>query len=166
LGDGLSYHRGHDIRRRIPPPSALREVQGQKHQNTYEKETVLRTQVLIIDEHDAVRQALETRLRAAKDIQVIGCTGCWQEGVYLSVEHAPDVVLLETKRSDGQGLAALRRLRAECPRTRIIILTSYPDSEERRKAMDAGAIRYLLKEIDSSYLVQEIRIAALPRAPI
>jgi two-component system response regulator DevR len=123
-------------------------------------------QVLIIDEHDAVRHALEDRLHSAKDMQVVGCTGCWQEGVYLAVEHTPDVVLLETKRSDGQGLAALRRLRAECPRIPVIVLTSYPDSEERREAMQAGAVRYLLKEIDSSHLMQEIRTVTPPKASI
>jgi len=127
---------------------------------------VERTRVLIIDEHDAVRQALETRLRSARDVEVVGCTGCWQEGVHLAVERSPDVILLETKRSDGQGMAALRQLRTECPCSRIVVLTSYPDAEERREALQAGAVRYLLKDIGSSSLVQEIRSLARPRAPI
>jgi len=124
-----------------------------------------RVRVLIIDDHDAVRQALEARLRSAEGVEIVGCTGCWQEGVLLAVERAP-LVILETKRSDGQGLAALRRLKAECPGIQAIVLTSYPDPEERRQALQAGAFRYILKEIDSSQLVQEIRSLLRPRAAI
>lgn len=125
-----------------------------------------RTRVLIIDEHETVRQALETRLRSIKDVEVVGCTGCWQEGVHLAVEHAPDVVLLEVKRSDGQGIVALRRLKAECPYVCVVVLTSYPDPAEQQEALQAGAALYLLKDIGSSYLVQEIRKVARPQAPI
>ncbi len=125
-----------------------------------------RIRVLIIDDHDAVRQALEARLRSAAGVEIVGCTGCWQEGVLLAAEKAPDVVILETKRSDGQGMAALRRLKAECPSVQAIVLTSYPDPEERRQALQAGASRYLLKEIDSSRLVQEIHSLLRPRAAI
>lgn len=118
--------------------------------------------VLIIDDHDAVRQALEARLRSAGGVEIVGCTGCWQEGVLWAVEKAPDVVILETKRSDGQGIAALHRLKAECPGLHAVVLTSYPDPEERRQALQAGASRYLLKEIDSSRLVQEIHSLLRP----
>jgi len=127
---------------------------------------VRRTRVLIIDEHETVRQALEARLRSAEDVDVVGCTGCWQEGIHLAVQQAPDVVLLETKRSDGQGMVALRRLRMECPWACIVVLTSYPDPRERREALRAGAVRYLLKEIGSSYLVREIQAVARPRGAI
>lgn len=115
------------------------------------------TRVLIIDEHEAVRQALTDRLCSSGDVEVVGCTGGWQEGVHLAVEAAPDVVLLETKRSDGQGLAALRRLRAECPKTPIIVLTSYPQPDERQEVLRSGAAGYLLKDIGSAYLVQQLR---------
>jgi DNA-binding NarL/FixJ family response regulator len=119
---------------------------------------------LIIDEHEAVRQALESRLRSTENMDVVGCTGCWQEGIDLAVEQSPDVVLLETKRSDGEGIIALRRLRTECPDTRIVVLTSYSEPTEQEEAMEAGAVRYLLKEIGSSYLVQEIHTVVDPRA--
>lgn len=125
-----------------------------------------RIRVLIIDDHDAVRQALEARLCSAEGVEIVGCTGCWQEGVLLAVEKAPDVVILETKRSDGQGMAALRRLKAECPGAQAVVLTSYPDPEERRQAFQAGAVRYLLKEIDSAHLVREIQSLRRPRAAI
>jgi DNA-binding NarL/FixJ family response regulator len=127
---------------------------------------VERTRVLIVDDHDAVRQALETRLRSASEVEVVGCTGCCQEGLHIATELGPDVVLLETKRSDGQGLAILRQLREECPQTRVVVLTSYADPDERRQALREGAIRYLLKDLGSTGLVREIREVTGPRAPI
>jgi len=127
---------------------------------------VQRTRVLIVDDHETVRQALEARLRAAEGVEVVGSTGSWQEAVRLSMHYTPDVILLETKRSDSQGMTALRELRAGCSSTCIIVLTSYPDAEERREAIQAGAVRYLLKDIGSISLVQEIQAVAHPRAPI
>lgn len=118
--------------------------------------------VLIIDEHDAVRQALETCLRRVETLQVVGSTARWQEGVAMAADRRADVVLLETKRSDGQGLAALRRLRAECPLARVIVLTSYPDPDERREALRLGAARYLLKDLGSDRLVREILSLVAP----
>jgi DNA-binding NarL/FixJ family response regulator len=122
--------------------------------------------VVIIDEHTTVRRALEKRLQTCQDMEVVGCTGCWQEGIHMAEESAADVVLLETKRSDEQGMAALRRLRSECPYANVVVLTSYPDSDEREEALEAGATRYVLKDIGSDYLVQEIRDLAWPQAPI
>ena len=84
----------------------------------------------------------------------------------MAVDQIVDVVLLETKRSDEQGMAALRRLRAEVPATNVIVLTSYPDAKEKDEALEAGAVRYLLKDIGSKYLVQEIREAVRPRPAI
>lgn len=123
-----------------------------------------RIRVLIIDEHEAVRRALATRLQRVEGIEVVGSTARWQEGVHMAVERLPDVILLEVKRSDGQGLVALRRLRDECPLSRIVVLTSYPDPDERREALRLGAVRYLLKDIGSDHLVREIR--SLAPAPI
>lgn len=128
-----------------------------------DREQNRRARVLIIDDHEAVRQALEACLQTCGEIEVVGCTGSWQEGVLLAQERMPDVVLLEIKRADGQGLAALRRLRAECPAVPIVVLTSYPDAAERREALQAGAARYLLKEIGSAYLVREIYALVQPR---
>jgi DNA-binding NarL/FixJ family response regulator len=122
--------------------------------------------VLIVDEHRKVRQALEARLRSSEGIRVVGCTGDWQDGVSMAVDFHADVILLETKRSDGRGMSALRRLRTECPGACVIVLTSYTDSEEQEEALRAGAVRYLLKDIGSEYLVQQILDVARPQAAI
>ena len=124
------------------------------------------TRVLIVDDHDAVRQALETRLRSAEDVEVVGCTGRCEESLRIAAECDPDVVLLETKRSDGQGLAVLEQLTVDCPHIRVVVLTSYPDPQERLEAMRMGAVRYLLKEIGSDHLVRELHAVTAPRAAI
>jgi len=124
------------------------------------------TRLLVIDDHDAVREALEARLRTAAGVEIVACTGCWRTGLRDAVRLKPDVVLLETKRADGQGLDALRCLAEQCPHTSIVILTSYPDAEEQAKARHMGAVRYVLKDIDTSQLVREIQAAVRPQAMI
>lgn len=118
------------------------------------------TRLLIIDDHRDVRQALKNRLDAAPAIDVVGCTGRWQAGVRTALDVEPDVVLLETKRSDGEGLEALTHLTEACGSADIVVLTSYADAEERADARSRGAVRYLLKDIDTAQLVREIRSVA------
>lgn len=114
------------------------------------------TQLFIIDDHKNVREALKARLDAVSDCEVVGCTDCWKTGLEQVQALKPDVVLLETKRADGEGLEALRRLTNQCE-ARVIILTSYVDAEERTKAQCIGADHYLLKDIDTSLLVRTIQ---------
>jgi two-component system, NarL family, response regulator DevR len=125
-----------------------------------------RTRLLIIDDHDAVREALETQLRSSASVDIVGCTGCWRTGLRDTVRLEPDVVLLETKRADGQGLEALRCLTEQCPHTSVVVLTSYPDAVEHTEARRMGAVRYLLKNIDTPRLVREIQSAVRPQAMI
>lgn len=121
------------------------------------------TRLLIIDDHDAVREALEARLRDAAEVEIVSCTGCWRTGLRDAVRLKPDVVLLELKRADLQGMDALRSLTRECPYTSIVVLTSYPDAEEHAEALRLGAARYLLKDIDTPHLVREIMSTARPQ---
>ncbi len=122
------------------------------------------TRLLIIDDHDVVREALEARLRIAPGVEIVGCTGCWRTGLRDAVRSRPDVVLLETKRADGQGLDALRCLVEECHHTGVVVLTSYPDADEQAEALRVGAVRYVLKEIDTPQLMREIQAAVQPQA--
>ena len=114
------------------------------------------TRLLIIDEHRAVRQALVSRLQQTGKLQVVGSTGSAEEGLLQVEALHPNIVLLETKRSDGTGLETCRRIARSHPKTTVIVLTSYDDEDERQAAYMAGATRYLLKDIDSTQLVCEI----------
>ncbi len=71
-------------------------------------------------------------------------------------EEKPDVVLIEVKRRDGMGLEILRQLATLPHQPRIAVLTTYPSSWEQEAAQRAGAIAYLLKDIDSQELVRSI----------
>jgi DNA-binding NarL/FixJ family response regulator len=113
--------------------------------------------LLIIDEHEVVREALRARLNADAGLEVIACTDCWKTGLKEAEKLRPDVVLLETKRTDGQGLEALRCLAELCPDTSVVVLTSYPDADEQKKALEMGAARYVLKDIDTAQLAREIQ---------
>ena len=115
-----------------------------------------RTRLLIIDEHRAVRQALVSRLQQTGELEVVGSTGSAKEGLLQVEALRPNIVLLETKRSDGTGLETCRRIARSHPDTTVIVLTSYEDEDERQAAYMAGATRYLLKDIDSTRLVYEI----------
>jgi NarL family two-component system response regulator LiaR len=117
------------------------------------------TRLLIIDDHDNVREALSSRLGALPEIEVVGCTGSWETGLQSALDLKPDVVLLEIKRTDGEGLEALQCITDRCSCADVIVLTSYLDADERTAARSSGAARYLLKDIDTVRLVSEIQSA-------
>lgn len=122
------------------------------------------TTLFIIDDRESVRQALAQRLGHVPGIHVVGSAGTSQEGITLARMMHPDVVLIEPKLADGQGLDALRVIRAEDPTVRVIVLTSYTDDFERQVAMKLGAEHYLLKNIDSQGLAEVILgHTAMPR---
>jgi NarL family two-component system response regulator LiaR len=117
------------------------------------------TRLLIIDDHDNVREALSSRLGALPEIEVVASTSSWETGLRSALELKPDVVLLETKRIDGEGLEALQCITDRCSGADVIVLTSYLDADERTAARSSGAARYLLKDIDTVRLVSEIQSA-------
>ena len=124
--------------------------------------------VLIIDEHRAVCQALSNRLNAAPTINVVGSEPDFIDGLAGARTLMPDVILLELKNlREGNGesrgsdpTAIISRL-LECCTSAVIVLTSYADEQERSGALQAGARRYLLKDIDTVRLVAEIEAVAL-----
>lgn len=116
-----------------------------------------KTRLLIIDDRESVRQALEARLGKAPEIELIGSTGSSEDGIRIALEQKPDVVLLEVKMADGKGLATCRHIAAGELGASVIILTSYIDEAERQAAFEAGASRYVLKDIDSERLIRAIQ---------
>lgn len=111
--------------------------------------------VLIVDEHEQVRRALEAWLRGADDLQVVKSTGRYAQAVEDARVLTPEVVLLETKCPDG--LLTLKALRAAAPQAAVIVLTSYSDSREEEAVFTLGASAYLLKTLDSQSLLHTIR---------
>ncbi len=125
--------------------------------------TAVRTEpirVLIVDDHPVVRLGLRTLLSHTAGFRVVGEAQTVAEAVQLNEQTRPDVVLMDVRLPDGSGVEACRRIKAEHPDTRVVMLTSYSDEEAIVGAVMAGASGYLLKQADAERLTQSIRDAA------
>jgi DNA-binding NarL/FixJ family response regulator len=122
-----------------------------------------KVKLLIIDDRETVRQALEARLGHAPEIEQVGSAGSSEDGVRAALDLSPDVVLLEIKMADGKGLDTCRRIKQANPSIAVIVLTSYVDEDERQAAFQAGASSYVLKDIDSQRLIRAIELVRLNR---
>ena len=117
--------------------------------------------VILVDDHDVVRQGVRTFLDLQPDIEVLGEAGSGEAGVALVESHAPDVVLLDLIMPGGMdGVAATRKIKEASPRTQVIILTSYHEDEHIFPAIQAGALSYLLKNVKAPQLADAVRKAA------
>jgi two-component system, NarL family, response regulator LiaR len=115
--------------------------------------------VLLVDDHRVVRQGLRDFLELQEDIEVIGEGASGEEGVKLAQELLPDVVLMDMVLPGIDGVEATRRVKAVSPSTRIIVLTSFADDDKVFPAIKAGAISYLLKDVQPEELARAIRAA-------
>lgn len=118
-----------------------------------------RVSVLLIDDHRVVRQGLRDFLESQDDIEIVGEAANGEEGVKLAQERLPDVVLMDMVLPGIDGVEATRRIKAVCPSTRIIVLTSFADDDKVFPAIKAGAISYLLKDVQPEELARAIRAA-------
>jgi NarL family two-component system response regulator LiaR len=122
--------------------------------------------VMIVDDHEMVRQGASSYLEAQPDITVIAQAGTGEEAVKLAQELVPDVVLMDLVMPGMDGVEATRKVKDVSPRTQIIILTSFHQDEFIFPALQAGAISYLLKDVKASGLVEAIRRAARGEATL
>lgn len=116
--------------------------------------------VLLVDDHKVVRQGVRAFLQAQTDIEVVAEADSGETAVALAAEHAPDVVLMDLVMPGMDGVAATRAVKAQSPRTQIIMLTSYHQDEHIFPAIRAGALSYLLKDIEPAALADAVRQAA------
>ncbi|WP_372451205.1 response regulator [Nonomuraea rhizosphaerae] len=112
---------------------------------------------MIVDDHPVVREGLRGMLVAEPDIEVVGEAGSGDEAVVLAPRVRPDVILMDLRMPGGDGVGAIRRLRHAY---RIIVLTTYEDDAEIRRAIAAGAAGYLLKDVSRHDLAAAVRTAA------
>jgi DNA-binding NarL/FixJ family response regulator len=113
--------------------------------------TVLR--LLVVDDHEVVRQGLVALLDRREGFQVVAEAGTVAEAIDQARRHQPEIVIMDVRLPDGSGIEACREIRAEFPATRVVMLTSYPDEEAVLSAIVAGASGYLLKQIRARDLV-------------
>jgi DNA-binding NarL/FixJ family response regulator len=109
--------------------------------------------LLVVDDHEVVRQGLVAMLERRPNFQVVAEAGTVAESIEMVRRHKPDLVVMDVRLPDGSGIEACREIRAELPDTRVVILTSYPDEEAVFSAIVAGASGYLLKQVRGRDLV-------------
>ena len=109
--------------------------------------------LLVVDDHEIVRQGLVALLDRREGFEVVAQAGTVAEAIAESARFAPDIVVMDVRLPDGTGIEACREIRAARPETRVIMLTSYPDEEAVLSAIIAGASGYLLKQIRGRDLV-------------
>jgi NarL family two-component system response regulator YdfI len=116
--------------------------------------------VLIADDHLVVREGLSAILEVAGDIEPVGEAADGAEAVRLAGELSPDVVLMDLRMPNLDGIEAIRQIRARYPAIEIVILTTYDDDEYIVQGLRAGARGYLLKDTSRQVLFNAIRAAA------
>jgi DNA-binding NarL/FixJ family response regulator len=124
------------------------------------------TRVLIADDHGLVRAGLTELIATFDGVEVIGAATGGEEAVAMTVEHDPDIVLMDLEMPDVDGIEATRRIVELAPSTRVVILTSFSDRERILKALDAGAVGYLLKDAEPNDLARGIAAAARGESPL
>ena len=115
--------------------------------------------VMIVDDHAVVRGGLSNFLQVHKDLELVGEAENGVEAVRRAQLLHPDVVLMDLKMPEMDGVAATREIRAQNPKTRVIVLTSFAEDNMVHGALQAGATGYLLKNVTGAELANAIRAA-------
>jgi DNA-binding NarL/FixJ family response regulator len=123
------------------------------------------TSVLLVDDHELIRQGLRRAFERTGDFTVVGEAGTVAEALALVDEHRPDVVTMDVRLPDGSGVDAARAIRRKHPATGIVVLTMYAGDEQLFAALEAGASAFVQKDAPSDDVVAAARHAAVsPRA--
>jgi DNA-binding NarL/FixJ family response regulator len=122
--------------------------------------------VLIAEDHALVRAGLSELLANRDDVEVVGEAENGAEAVERAVALAPDVVLMDLSMPEVDGIEATRRIAVEAPDANVVVLTSFSDRERILQALDAGAVGYLLKDLDPDELHRGVQAAARGESPL
>jgi two-component system NarL family response regulator len=113
--------------------------------------------VLLVDDHALLRTGVANIINQERGLRVVAEAGNGLEAIAAYERHRPDVVLLDLRMPEMEGVEVVRRIREQDPRARVIILTTYDTDEEIARALKAGAKAYVLKDISADDLIACIR---------
>lgn len=116
-------------------------------------------QILIVDDHTIVRSGLRLLLETADHLEVVGEAENGRAALTLAAELQPDVILMDLRMPEMDGLTAIGHLQAEQPHIAVIILTTYNEDEMMLRGLQAGARGYLLKDMSRESLIDAIEAA-------
>ncbi len=122
--------------------------------------------VVLVDDHNMVRMGLKAYFSTLPDIQVVGEAATGEAAVRLVADLVPDVVLMDLIMPGMDGVEATRQVKKVSPHSQVIVVTSYHEDEHIFPAIRAGALSYVLKDIDPDDLAEAIRRAGAGEAVI
>ena len=114
------------------------------------------TRILIVDDHDVVREGLRALLSRRPGFEIVGQAATVAEAIAEARHVQPDVIVMDVRLPDGSGIEACREIREERPETKVIMLTSYADDDAVFASILAGASGYVLKQTRGSALADAI----------
>jgi NarL family two-component system response regulator LiaR len=124
------------------------------------------TRVLIVDDHKVVRKGLHTIMALNDAVELVGEAANGEEAIEQTALLRPDVVVMDMKMPVMDGPTAIERIRSRFPDVNVVALTSFDEPSLARRALEAGAVGYLYKDVDEEVLVAAIRMAAEGRGVI
>ncbi len=116
--------------------------------------------ILLVDDHPVVRHGLRGMLDAVPGLTVVGEASSGTAGVAAARELTPDIVLMDLRMPDGDGVQATGQILAALPAVRVVVLTTYETDRDILRAIEAGASGYLLKDASPAELANAVRAAA------
>jgi NarL family two-component system response regulator LiaR len=122
--------------------------------------------VMIVDDHAMVRKGLAAMLRAKPDMRLVAEASNGQEALQLCEQARPDIILMDLVMPRMDGTTAIRAVREQWPDVRVIALTSFKERDLVRRALQAGAISYLLKNVSIDDLARAIRAACMGQSTL
>lgn len=121
---------------------------------------MMKTRILLVDDHAIVRLGLMTLLNDQPDMEVVGEASTAAESVQAVERLKPDVILMDIRLPGEGGIEATRQIMKKFPESHVVMLTSFADDELIMRAINAGAIGYVLKQVGNEELLRAIRAAA------
>lgn len=116
--------------------------------------------ILIVDDHQLVREGLAEILASQKDFQIVGLAGNGMEALRLHAQLKPDITLMDLRMPQLDGVAAIQEIRKDSPLSQILVLTTYDSDADIVRAVEAGAVGYLLKDAPRDELFLAVRRGA------
>jgi two-component system response regulator DevR len=116
--------------------------------------------VVVVDDHAVVRQGVRALLDSQDDISVVGEAATQAEALSETERTRPDVVVMDVRLAEGNGIEATKQIRSRFPDSKVLILTSFQDDEAIAASALAGASAYVLKELRGLDIIAKVRAIA------
>jgi DNA-binding NarL/FixJ family response regulator len=120
--------------------------------------------LLICDDHEVIRTGLNTLLQGT-DIQIVGEAANGKDALKVALKEKPDVILLDIRMTDGDGLATLEKLRQKVPECKVVMLSTYDNPTYIARAVALGACDYVLKGSSRDAIIETITTAGRGESP-